>query len=62
MTCRRRHLSRGTEKAYRFWIRKYNFVDSLKHPRVGEQAVIDVTTEEQRDGRIWDGMPAGAGE
>lgn len=30
--------------------------------RLGEQAVINVTTEEQRDGRIWDSLAAGAGE
>lgn len=30
--------------------------------RLGEQAVINVTTEAQRDGRIWDSLAAGAGE
>ena len=30
--------------------------------RLGEQAVINVTTEAQRDGRIWDSLSAGAGE
>jgi len=30
--------------------------------RLGEQAVINVTTEEQRDGRIWGGLSDGAGE
>lgn len=32
--CRRRHLSRRTEKAYRFWIRKHIFFHSRQHPRV----------------------------
>jgi len=30
--------------------------------RLGEQAVVNVTTEEQRNGRIWDSLSAGAGE
>lgn len=30
--------------------------------RLGEQAAINVTTEAQRDGRIWDSLSAGAGE
>jgi hypothetical protein len=30
--------------------------------RLGEQAVINITTEAQRDGRIWDSLAAGAGE
>lgn len=30
--------------------------------RLGEQAVINVTTDEQRDGRIWDSLSARAGE
>lgn len=30
--------------------------------RLGVQAVINVTTEAQRDGRIWDSLAAGAGE
>lgn len=30
--------------------------------RLGEQAVVNVTTEEQREGRIWDSLSAGAGE
>ncbi|WP_369349753.1 hypothetical protein [Stenotrophomonas sp. JAG2] len=30
--------------------------------RLGEQAVINVTTEAQRDGRIWDSLAAGAGD
>jgi hypothetical protein len=30
--------------------------------RLGEQAVINVTTEAQRDGRIWDSLAAGAVE
>ncbi|MNT84890.1 hypothetical protein D3C72_2249840 [compost metagenome] len=29
--------------------------------RLGEQAVVNVTTEEQRDGRIWDSLSAGGG-
>lgn len=62
MSSRRQHLSLGNEKAYRFWTHKYNLVDSLKHRRVSQQTEIDVTPEEQRDGRIWDGMPPGAGE
>ena len=31
--CRRRHYSRRTEEAYRFWIRKYIHFHLLKHPR-----------------------------
>lgn len=34
MACRRRHLSRRTEQAYRFWIRRYIHFHSLQHPRV----------------------------
>lgn len=30
--------------------------------RLGEQAVINITTEAQRDGRSWDSLAAGAGE
>lgn len=30
--------------------------------RLGEQAVVNVTTDEQHDGRIWDYLSAGAGE
>jgi hypothetical protein len=30
--------------------------------RLGEQAVINITTEAQRDGRIWDSLAAGAGD
>lgn len=32
------------------------------HDRLGEQAVINVTTEAQRIGRIWNTLSAGAGE
>lgn len=32
-TCRRRHFSRRTEEAYRFWIRKYIYFHDIKHPR-----------------------------
>lgn len=32
-TCRRRHFSRRTEEAYRFWIRKYIYFHGIKHPR-----------------------------
>jgi len=31
--CRRRHLSRRTEEAYRFWIRRYIFFHDKQHPR-----------------------------
>lgn len=31
--CRRRHLSRRTEEAYRFWIRRYIFFHGKQHPR-----------------------------
>lgn len=34
VACRRRHLSRRTEQAYRFWIRRYIHFHSLQHPRV----------------------------
>ncbi|MFX1724176.1 hypothetical protein [Stenotrophomonas sp. AS1] len=30
--------------------------------RLGEQAVVNITTEAQRDGRIWDSLADGAGE
>jgi integron integrase len=32
--CRRRHLSRRTEGAYRFWIRRYIFFHGKQHPRI----------------------------
>jgi integron integrase len=32
--CRRRHLSRRTEEAYRFWIRRYILFHHKQHPRV----------------------------
>lgn len=31
--CRRRHFSRRTEEAYRFWIKKYIYFHGIKHPR-----------------------------
>jgi integron integrase len=31
--CRRRHLSRRTEEAYRFWIRRYILFHGKQHPR-----------------------------
>lgn len=34
MVCRRRHLSRRTEQAYRFWIRSYIHFHHRQHPRV----------------------------
>ncbi|MEP6634022.1 MAG: integron integrase [Luteimonas sp.] len=34
MVCRRRHLSRRTEEAYRFWIRKYILFHLKQHPLV----------------------------
>lgn len=34
LVCRRRHLSRRTEQAYRFWIRRYIHFHSRQHPRV----------------------------
>ena len=38
--CRRRHLSRRTEKAYRFWIRRYIFFHLKQHPRtLGTQGI-----------------------
>lgn len=33
IVCRRRHFSRRTEEAYRFWIRRYIRFHELKHPR-----------------------------
>ncbi len=39
--CRRRHLSRRTEEAYRFWIRRYIFFHAKRHPReVGTAGII----------------------
>jgi len=32
--CRRRHLSRRTEDAYRFWIRRYILFHRKQHPRL----------------------------
>lgn len=38
--CRRRHLSRRTEEAYRFWIRRYILFHGKQHPRtLGTQAI-----------------------
>ncbi|MEO6967855.1 MAG: integron integrase [Rhodanobacteraceae bacterium] len=38
--CRRRHLSRRTEKAYRFWIRRYILFHHKQHPRaLGTQGI-----------------------
>ncbi|MEW6562984.1 MAG: phage integrase N-terminal SAM-like domain-containing protein [Pseudomonadota bacterium] len=31
--CRCRHLSKRTEEAYRFWIRRFIFFFSKRHPR-----------------------------
>jgi len=39
--CRRRHLSKRTEEAYRFWIRQYIFYFNKRHPR--ELQANDVT-------------------
>jgi integron integrase len=40
-TCRRRHLSRCTEAAYRFWIRRYIFFHARQHPRsVGTAGIV----------------------
>ncbi|WP_266159810.1 integron integrase [Dyella silvatica] len=33
IVCRRRHLSRRTEEAYRYWIRQYIFFHRKRHPR-----------------------------
>jgi len=44
IVCRRRHYSRRTEEAYRFWIRKYIRFHLLKHPReVGILGIADYT-------------------
>lgn len=38
--CRRRHLSRRTEEAYRFWIRRYILFHGKQHPRaLGTQGI-----------------------
>ena len=38
--CRRRHLSRRTEEAYRFWIRRYILFHHKRHPReLGTQGI-----------------------
>ena len=38
--CRRRHLSRRTEDAYRFWIRRYILFHHKRHPReLGTQGI-----------------------
>jgi integron integrase len=33
IVCRRRHLSRRTEEAYRYWVRQYIFFHRKRHPR-----------------------------
>ena len=33
IVCRRRHLSRRTEEAYRYWVRQYIFFHHKRHPR-----------------------------
>lgn len=33
IVCRRRHLSRRTKEAYRFWIRRYIRFHQIRHPR-----------------------------
>ncbi|MBO9717975.1 MAG: phage integrase N-terminal SAM-like domain-containing protein [Pseudoxanthomonas sp.] len=41
LVCRRRHLSRRTEQAYRFWIRRYIHFHNRQHPRaVGLNGVV----------------------
>lgn len=41
LVCRRRHLSRRTEQAYRFWIRKYIHFHNRQHPRlVGPPGIV----------------------
>ena len=38
--CRRRHLSRRTEEAYRFWIRRYILFHHKQHPQaLGTQGI-----------------------
>lgn len=40
LVCRRRHLSRRTEEAYRHWIRHYIFFHQKRHPRdVGTEGI-----------------------
>jgi hypothetical protein len=34
ITCRRRHLSRRTEEAYRFWICRYILFHGKRHPLI----------------------------
>lgn len=39
--CRRRHLSRRTEQAYRFWIRRHIHFHCRQHPRaVGSAGIV----------------------
>lgn len=41
VVCRRRHLSRRTEQAYRFWIRRYIHFHSRQHPlTVGPNGIV----------------------
>ena len=41
VVCRRRHLSRRTEQAYRFWIRRYIHFHDRQHPRaVGPVGIV----------------------
>jgi len=42
IVCRRRHLSRRTEEAYRHWIRQYIFFHRKRHPR--DVGPVGVTT------------------
>ena len=41
IVCRRRHLSRRTEEAYRFWIRRYIYFHAKRHPSdVGPTGIV----------------------
>jgi integron integrase len=41
IVCRRRHLSRRTEEAYRFWIRRYIYFHAKRHPAdVGPTGIV----------------------
>lgn len=44
--CRRRHLSRRTEEAYRYWIRRYIFFHAKQHPLdVGANGIVPFINE-----------------
>lgn len=53
VVCRRRHLSRRTEQAYRFWIRRYIHFHGRQHPRVvGSNGIVAFINHLATVGRV----------